>query len=119
MIARANLLAAQGDAIAATQDFTQAISFNSNSADALTGRANLALAQGDPSSALADFERAIAIDPENADAYFSRGRLRAEQGNQAGAIADFNLAAELYLQAGRAAEYRQVIQAVTALRQVR
>ncbi|ALB41433.1 MULTISPECIES: tetratricopeptide repeat protein [unclassified Anabaena] len=84
-----------GDKPGAIDDYTQAIKFNPNYADAYYNRGIVRDDLGDKPGAIDDYTQAIKINPNLALAYYNRGIVRYELGDKPGAIADFNLAIKI------------------------
>jgi len=85
----------QGDKPAALSSYTQALSRNSNYADAYYQRGNVSYEQGNKQAALEDYDKALSLNPKYADAYFNRGMIRYNLKDSPGAIEDFSQAINL------------------------
>ncbi len=85
----------QGDKSAALNSYSQALSRNSNYADAYYQRGNVRYEQGDKQTALEDYNKALSLNPKYADAYFNRGVIHYDLEDRQGAIEDFSQAINL------------------------
>ncbi len=85
----------QGNKSAALISYNQAISHNSNYADAYYQRGNLHFDQGENQGALDDYSKALSLNPSYINAYFNRGVIRYTLGDKPGAIEDFSQAIHL------------------------
>jgi tetratricopeptide (TPR) repeat protein len=102
---------ALGDPFGAIDDYSQALAIQPNNLDAYAARGEAYLAVGQIPSAYEDFSRAIIQGPNqnNPELFLNRGMVRARLGDSLGARRDFEQAANLYLQQGNAAGYRQTL----------
>jgi tetratricopeptide (TPR) repeat protein/V8-like Glu-specific endopeptidase len=82
----------QGNKSGAINSYTQALSRNSNYADAYYHRGNVRYDQGENQGALEDYTKALSLNPKYVDAYFNRGIIRYNQGDRQGALEDFSQA---------------------------
>ena len=81
--------------IRAIADFTMAISYDPNYADAYYFRARAKSENGDQPGAIADYNIALNIDPNDGYSFFGRGVAKFELGDKYGACADWSKAGEL------------------------
>lgn len=85
----------QGDYQGAILEYTKAINFNPNDADAYTNRGFAKNKLRDYKGAILDFSKAIELNPSEAKSYFNRGSAKANSEDYQGAIADFSKAIEI------------------------
>ncbi|NNJ27689.1 tetratricopeptide repeat protein [Alienimonas chondri] len=89
---RGMFLLNQGDADAASADFTRALEQNPNYFYALTNRGKTALDRGDVTAAIADFDASLKANPGQPGVYGFRGNAKLFAGDLAGAVADQQMA---------------------------
>jgi tetratricopeptide (TPR) repeat protein len=92
------------------QDYSQAISANSNDPKAFFDRGKAKMMTGDAQGAIADFNQVLQLDSNRADAYYHRGILLARTSDRRSALSDFQRAADLYLLEGNAEGYRNTLE---------
>lgn len=80
----------KGDQQGAITDYTHAIRFNPQDAEAYYKRGNAHYELGNLDSAIEDYNQAIKQNPNYADAYYNRGLAKYEQGALRNALEDFN-----------------------------
>lgn len=97
-----NIKLFKGDKVGAIEEFSKAISMNSNNLDAIYNRGRVLIDLGDFSKAIIDFDRAVKIDPNFSGAYHNRGVAKYYLKNYTDAIADFNSAIRLNPKSGKA-----------------
>ncbi len=85
---------ALGRSAEALSDCTEAISRNSECADAFYLRGTMSKALGGVEAALSDMDAVLRIDPSYWEAYLERGKLNSLQQNWEQAVADFTAAIE-------------------------
>ncbi|MBS3026786.1 MAG: tetratricopeptide repeat protein [Dolichospermum sp. DET50] len=84
-----------GDKQGAIDDYTLAIKFNPNLAQAYNNRGIVRNELGDKQGAIDDYTQAIKINPNYASAYNNRGNVRKDLGDKPGAIDDYNQAIKI------------------------
>jgi tetratricopeptide (TPR) repeat protein len=99
---RGVLLRAKGDLVGALNDFSEAVTLNTDYARAYADRGSLRLAQHDLDGAIADLDTAIRLDANDAAAFMTRGNAYDEKADFDRAIADYNEATRLSHTAARA-----------------
>jgi tetratricopeptide (TPR) repeat protein len=102
---------------AAIDDYTQALTIQPDYPGAYAARGNAYIQVGETQAAYNDLSQAILADPDtsNPQLYYNRGLVRATLGDDAGARRDFEQAANLYLEQGEAAGYRQTLEQMSQL----
>ena len=85
---RANAHYAKGNMKAAVEDYTAAIAFDPEFAEAYNRRAQARSALGDLEGALGDLKKAIEIDPQFVEARGNLGNLRLTMGDYDAALED-------------------------------
>jgi Flp pilus assembly protein TadD len=84
-----------GDKQGAIADFSSAIRFKPNDADAYYNRGLAKYELGEKQGAINDYNEAIRLKPDDADAYYGRGVVKSALGEKQGAITDYNKAIRL------------------------
>jgi serine/threonine-protein kinase len=118
---RGNVYANQRSFKAAVADYTRAIEINAENGNrnanavVYANRANARTGLNDFQGALTDFSQSLQIRPNVPITYYQRGLLRGRRNDRAGAIADLHKAADLYLQEGRMASYRNALAVIRQL----
>lgn len=92
---RLGTLEPTGDLDGPIPDYTEALRFNSDYADAYFNRGIARREKGDLDGAIQDFTEAIRIKPDYADAYHNRGLARSDKGDLDGALLDYAEAVRL------------------------
>jgi Flp pilus assembly protein TadD len=115
--ARGDARLATGDVFGAIDDYSQALAIQPNDAAVYSARGAAYLQVNKPQEAYQDLTQAIQLSLTTADPelFYNRGVARASLGDDAGARRDFEEAAELYLQQGEAAGYRQTLDQMSQL----
>lgn len=104
---------ASGNKQGAIEDFTEAIRLNPNDSVAYSNRGKTYGDLVDYNRAIEDYAQAIRLNPANSTAYYNRGLIRKELKDLAGAIEDFQKAGNLFLEQGRAEEYKKAQEQIT------
>lgn len=101
----------------AIEDYTQAISRNSNYADAYLERGNAYYSLNDDRAAIRDYTHALRLAPDTAKAYYNRGAAYSNLGDKQRAIEDYKKAAKLYKQQEQIDDYRNTLNELDKLQQ--
>jgi len=97
-----NIKLSEGDKVGAIEEFSKAITMNSNNLDAIYNRGRVLIDLGEFNKAIIDLNDAIKIDPNFSSAYHNRGVAKYYLKNYTEAIVDFNSAIRLNPKAGKA-----------------
>jgi tetratricopeptide (TPR) repeat protein len=107
----------RGDCRGAIEDHTQAISRNSNYANAYLERGNAYYCLNDKRAAIRDYTQALRIAPDEAKAYNNRGAVYSDLGDKQRAIEDYQKAAKLYKQQKQIDSYKNTLNELKKLQQ--
>ena len=83
------------DYYSAIADYTKAIEFDPNYANAYLARGNAKARLEDYNDAIADLTKAIELKPDNALAYLARGATKYSLGDKNGSCSDWKIAATM------------------------
>jgi len=106
-----------GDKPGAIDDYTLAIKFNPNLAQAYYNRGNDYRKSGANQEAIQDYSQAIKINPNFTESYYNRGVARYALGDKQGAISDLQQAANLFQQQGNLGAYQMTLENIRKIQQ--